>query len=226
MDTVNATLAIADPKDIIAVDAVDAVDAFSAAIAAADAADAAYFAAITSYTAAHAAHFSPAAIAKYGSGPIVDAAAVEKTFSDAETRLFAIRGEVVRFATAPLGQLQVENPVVLEDALGKVIGSARLASDGVNSIYAEALFQYGCPERLSIEAGAKLYFHADMDQHFLYLDRAGLDKVRVPAEFVLPAGKTRVPFVVVSVWKLVLSEDPRVDANVSPVVACGEEEGA
>ena len=134
---------------------------------------------------------------------------VDAVYTDADTKLFAIRGVICRFPEGVQVALSAENPVPLLSSDGKLIGSARvLPGGGPGVIIAEGLFQYGCPERLSIEMGINHYLHPEMNQSFIYL--------QAPTQ--RPAG------VLVTVKKLVLSADVRTDAFIEPVEPLSEEE--
>jgi len=144
---------------------------------------------------------------------------VVKKFTDADTRLFSIKGVVARFQPEVHYGLQVENPVPLLDTDGKVIGSARVLAEA-GTILAEGLCQYGCPERLSIETGIPHFFHPQMQQTFLYVKPSDFAQFGIDVQ---PEGTKQVPFIVVTVAKLMLSTSPRTDAGVEPVVGAPED---
>jgi hypothetical protein len=155
-------------------------------------------------------------------------------FTDADVRLFGLRGQVCKLPKGVHFGLKVENPVPLLDTEGKTIGSARVTCDVDGNIMADGLVQYGCPERLSIETGIPHFFVPEMAQTFLYLLPADLEKFGIPITSELntspgsvvkplPAPK-RTTFIVVHITRLALSSDPRKDAPIDPVVALSEEE--
>lgn len=135
--------------------------------------------------------------------------AVDAVYTDADTKLFAIRGVICKFPEDVKVALHAENPVPLLSSDGKFIGSARVLPGEEGVIIAEGLFQYGCPERLSIEMGISHYFHPEMSENFIYSR---------PVTFERPTG------VLVSVRRLVLSADARTDAFIEPVEPLSEEE--
>ena len=158
---------------------------------------------------------------------------VVKTFTDADTRLYAVKGVVTRLPPAVHYGLKVENPVPLVDADGSIIGSARVLAELDGTILAEGLFQYGCPERLSIETGIPHFFHPSMNQTFLYVKPEDFQRFGIVTEGspgsvtkTVPVGTKQVLFVVVAVDKLVLSASPRVDAAIDPVVGTDGESAA
>jgi len=94
---------------------------------------------------------------------------VERAFTDAQVRLFYVKGTVARFPGVAGVDLDVENPVQLIDVDGKTIGTARvLVAEDRQGLVAEGIFQYGCPERLDLEGGVSLFYNPEMSVKHLY----------------------------------------------------------
>jgi hypothetical protein len=175
---------------------------------------------------------------------------IERAFTDEQVRLFRVRGVVLSFPERMGLNLDVENPVVVVDAGGKTIGTARvLIEDGPGSrgIVADALIQYGCPERLDIEEGLPLYFHPESSVNYLYgtddehnatsiLIDARLEALKAGADEaatqdiirarLAKAAETKarvIPYTLVRVTKLLLSADACIDASTPPVFPLPEE---
>jgi hypothetical protein len=166
---------------------------------------------------------------------------IERAFTDAQVRLYRVEGIVSAFLEGVGLNLNVENPVLVVDAEGQTIGTARVFFQEGQGVVAEALIQYGCPERLDIEEGLSLYFHPESSVNFLH----GTDEEHNPTSIVinarleaLEAGATEeatqdiirarlakaaetrakvVPYILVSVRKLLLSSDPGAHGRVRSV---------
>lgn len=160
--------------------------------------------------------------------------AVDAAFSDDQVRLFSVRGLIHRFPPGVEYNLKVENPVPLYNVDGKPLGFARVFPVEGGGIMAEALLEYSCPERLSIETDQKLFYHEEANVEYF---RAPVHKP-FPKELLgttLPGvglvteahlnPKMR-PVVVIEVRKLMLCEEPRLDADIAPVVQVPEEQSA
>lgn len=113
---------------------------------------------------------------------------VERTITEADARLFRVR--TVAAELNPGVRVEFLNPVEVM-AGGKRIGWASLSIDDVwmtKKIVADLVFDYATPERLSIQAGQKLYARVE-----------GINSLRVE------------PFEVVGLWRALLPEVQQID---------------
>lgn len=139
----------------------------------------------------------------------MDTQTPERIITDTDARLFSVKGLAHRFPDTLPYILAVENPVKVLSADGKPMGFATVFPVEGGGIMAEALFEYSCPERLSIEAGLKLFFQPEMRVEFEYKkDGEGVLRRKVH----------------VSITQLMLSQDPPSHPDIDPVREMSEEE--